>query len=288
MPINTKNSQSTQIELFVGGIEPSTTRDELVFEISKIAQISSLTLVKDHSTGLNKGYAFFTAAKAEDIATLLSCSFRARGRSLHCQLKQGTSIFNSDRRVFIGGLPKVHISNEYLVQKLSVFGTVRSAYPIKDINGICKGFGFVDFHEVSSAMHAIKNSGSFTLCGELVEFEKFSNNSSKNNSEKCEKNFKKYPSKIMDSFPSKRSRKSCSGCYKNSINQACICLHLQKAHERYLKPIILQREGPASFWGRNFKEENLSRRNPLIRRIAKKSEEFIDATVKNYRFNQLY
>jgi len=180
-------------ELFIGGLNPLTSKIELQIGLREVANFTSLILIYDRATGMNKGYAFVTPLTNEDAQRLTTTTIRIGGRDLLCQYRQGTRSFNSQRRVFVGGLPKIQLTNDEIRNAFEVFGQVRSAYPITCNNGISKGYGFVDFFDSESVYKAIHSSRNFYIAGFSVEIKAFANSKSGSiskrfNSHKIQKN----------------------------------------------------------------------------------------------------
>jgi len=152
-------SRQEERTLFIGGLDPRTTREKLQRELCKIAPVRDLNLIMNKNKELNKGYAFFVTVKHSDLNLFNNKIVYIEGRRLYTRFKDSSS-GNSfvKKRVFVGGLPAKHLSDSHLEQLFVPFGRVRLAYGIRSVRGDCKGYGYVDFYESIAAIRAVRNS----------------------------------------------------------------------------------------------------------------------------------
>ena len=147
-------------KIFVHGLHPDTTCEELLDTFSPFCEITELIFKRDPVTGKHNGYAFFTVPTPEDAVRLVEADHHLHGRFIHCDLKHTDpeeQLKNQRRRLFVGGLRKC-ITDEELKRAFERFGRVRAAYTIKDDNGKSKSFGYVDFADEESAKRALETT----------------------------------------------------------------------------------------------------------------------------------
>lgn len=154
---NMKNSQRM---IFVHGLHPLTTREELTEIFSEYCEISNFSMTQASRAGINKGYAFFAVPNAKVAEMLVQSEHILHGRKIHCDLKHRsrTDEEKSQRkRVFFGGVKK-GTTDKDITAFFAQFGRVRTAYAIVDIRGNRKNYGYVDFFNEKSAKVAVENS----------------------------------------------------------------------------------------------------------------------------------
>lgn len=147
-----------QISLFIGGIFPNVTYQELKGSLNRIAPIKSLKIIRNKESGLCKGYAFLTVSDRWTCQKLLQTKIRLRDRFLTCQ-ERGLSqskIIRKSKRVFVGGLINSITDIILHSQFEEKFGKVRAAYVIRAYSSRrSKGYGYVEFESQEDARYAI-------------------------------------------------------------------------------------------------------------------------------------
>lgn len=171
----TSSTASTRTEheptkIFVHGLHPFTTSEDLHNTFSKHCQITDLVFKKNPKTGKHNGYAFFSVPSKEIAQKLIKEDHTLHNRMIHCDLKHNNiedQKRNQRRRLFIGGLPR-NISDIELTNIFKKFGNVRAAYSIKDLDGRSKNFGYVDFCDEKTAEKVLE-IGSIRIKNKMVE-----------------------------------------------------------------------------------------------------------------------
>jgi len=130
--------------LFIGGIPDYITLTDLKDYLEPIIPIFNLHIKR--KPGSKPGYAFFEVASYEDARRLTEIPLKLQDVELYCQLSHKTLKTHGNcmkNRVFLRDLPK-HVTDEELYSFISLIVEVRSAYAIKDKDGVSKGYGFAD------------------------------------------------------------------------------------------------------------------------------------------------
>lgn len=151
---------SSTTEIFVHGLHPQTTSQDLLSAFSPYCLIKDIMFKRDPLTGKHGGFAFFKVQSAGLAKKLIKAKHTILGRRIHCDIKTNTlhqQKKNQKKRVFIGGIPRSTTDDE-LIGLFSKFGPVRAAYSIKDSKGKPKNYGYVDFESTDSARLAVENS----------------------------------------------------------------------------------------------------------------------------------
>ncbi|KAF6143746.1 hypothetical protein GIB67_041250 [Kingdonia uniflora] len=186
-------------EVFVGGILKEVKEEDLRDLCASIDEGAEIKLVKDKSTGENKGYAFISF-KTKELAQKAIEEFHNKefkGRTLRCSLSQ------SKHRLFIGNLPKTWSEEEFkklieengpgaenieLIKVKALYvknlpentSTEKLKEVFQQHGEITKvvlppgkagkrDFGYVYFAERSSALKALKETEKYELDGNVLE-----------------------------------------------------------------------------------------------------------------------
>jgi RNA recognition motif-containing protein len=59
------------LTLFVGGLNPETTEQDVIHKLSSMAKVSNVRLVKHKKTGLSRCFAFFNVVGSESLKVFL-------------------------------------------------------------------------------------------------------------------------------------------------------------------------------------------------------------------------
>ncbi|CAL1371977.1 unnamed protein product [Linum trigynum] len=177
-------------KLFVGGVNRTTTGQELEKHFQKYGQVKDAFIVYCKQTSRSRGFGFveFEDASAADLA--LNEDHIILGQKVDvCRPKPKKTDNNEtaacnegeshrrSKRVFVGGLPST-ITPEEFRSSFQSFGEVSSATIVCDKHsGKPRGFGFITFESEDSADRALKNRF-YQLNGSQVEVKRAN---SKNN-----------------------------------------------------------------------------------------------------------
>lgn len=115
----------------------------------------NLEIVKDKSSNLSKGFAFFSVRKQGEAQILEQLEVHIRGRCLRPERRDKKTSKTSPSRIFVGGIPST-FSNQKLSGTFRFFGPVKTAYIIRGrYNSKSLGFGYVDFNSAADAKTAL-------------------------------------------------------------------------------------------------------------------------------------
>lgn len=179
----TTNSKNTPQRIFVHGLHPFTSEQDLFETFRPFCEIDELCFKRNPISGKHKGFAFFTVANKETAERLINSEHILHGRKIHCDYRnndQSGKKRTSRKRVFIGGIPG-KASDEDLTSFFAQFGKVRAAYAIKDLSGARKNYGYVDFYSEESSLEAVRASPVF-IKGKKVDIRLYKKKGSKTSS----------------------------------------------------------------------------------------------------------
>lgn len=157
-------SPSGKTKIFIHGLHPFTTNEDILNAFRPYCQIEDLEFTKNPHTGKHRGFAFFTVPSKKIAEAVLKADHVICGRVVHCDLKNSDKeqqLKKQMKRVFIGGVPSTISDSKLKEHFTSKFGPVKAAYTIKDINGKRKSYGYIDFSDQLSAEEAVKASPIF-------------------------------------------------------------------------------------------------------------------------------
>lgn len=139
-------------KIFIGGLPLHLKENRLTQYLSHFGEINNLSISKDPSTGLSKGYGFANFSNSRDATRLINHGEHwLDGRRLDCQLaiekpkKKQYQENLKQRKLFVRGLAP-ETSSQDMVAYFSQFSSMRTAYVIQDHqNEFCRGYGYVVF-----------------------------------------------------------------------------------------------------------------------------------------------
>lgn len=173
-----------KVSLFLHGIHPFATLQDIIDTFSPICQISNIKFKRNRMTGKHKGYAFFDVESMEVAQKLMDTGHMMLDREVHCDLKTNNRSElrkGNLRRIFVGGLGN-STTNKDLEKAFGSIGKVRAAYIIKNLQGQSRGFGYVDFFSTDDAVKAA-NSKKIQVKGKFVDIRPFSKKNSERGNE---------------------------------------------------------------------------------------------------------
>lgn len=151
--------KSGRANLFVKNLEPNFDSKNLYEIFSSFGTILSCKVATD-SAGQSKGYGFVqyeTEESAQDAINRLN-GMLANDREMfvgrHMRRRNREVKFTN---VYIKNLP-TEFNDDDLRQKFAPFGEITSAVVMRDVNGVSKCFGFVNFEKPECAIEAVKKA----------------------------------------------------------------------------------------------------------------------------------
>lgn len=82
-----KLQKNTLLPIFVHGLHPFTTREDIIETFSPLCTIHNLQFKRNPITGKHKGYAFFEVEDFETAQKLINMTHILHGRKIHCDFK---------------------------------------------------------------------------------------------------------------------------------------------------------------------------------------------------------
>lgn len=176
-----KQEMEKGVRIFVHGLHPFTSKKDIIDGFSNTAAIYDVEFKSDRKTGKHRGYAFFSVRSKDIAERLIQKSHLIYGRKVHCDFKQvalENKIQNQKRRLFVGGLQS-WATDQQITSFFENYGPVRAAYSIKTLDGRSKGFGYVDFENVSTANKVLEET-ELVFYGRAIEVRPYKGRARKN------------------------------------------------------------------------------------------------------------
>jgi len=151
--------KSGRANLFVKNLEPNIDSKNLYEIFSSFGTILSCKVATD-SAGQSKGYGFVqyeTEESAQDAINRLNgmlANDREMLVGLHMRRRNREVKFTN---VYIKNLP-TEFNDDDLRQEFAPFGGITSAVVMRDVNGVSKCFGFINFVKPEFALDAVKKA----------------------------------------------------------------------------------------------------------------------------------
>jgi len=174
--------------VYIGNLHPGITEQELKDSFNDAGAIAYVKIIKDRNTGLCKGYGFIYFENYEGQQKALQIPFSAlsiKGQVCHTKpaVQKSNNYNNNPSRynnnsnapskvLFVGNLdPKT--TEETLNKTFSPYGQIIRATIKQDPQtGISRGFGFVEFQDISSCDSYLQEQPVTTIDGSSVRIER--------------------------------------------------------------------------------------------------------------------
>ena len=164
------------LSLYVGDLAQDVTESHLFEHFGKVAAVMSVRVCRNLSTKRSMGYAYVNfqsvadAEKAKDMLNFSpikgkSCRIMWSNRNPHMRK-------SNEANIFIKNLDE-SIDNKQLHDTFSMFGDILSCKVATDRSGKSKGYGFVHYHDESSAAEAISRVNGMKINDKEVYVSKF-------------------------------------------------------------------------------------------------------------------
>lgn len=161
------------IKLFVGGLPPTVTKQELAFLFREFEDYIKIDLRSRDNSHLNQGFAFLLLQDPFIARRIVDQEFQIRQRKIQVQYSKKMSKKQNiiPKRLFCKGIPP-DLSDADLCGFFNGFVHCRAAYSIKDSLGNKKGFGFIELFDEQSAKRLL-DIKKFKVHNAHLEVEKF-------------------------------------------------------------------------------------------------------------------
>lgn len=140
------------IKLFVGGLPPTVTKQELEHVFREFGASLKIDLQLKQGSYLNQGYAFLLVTDPAIADRIVESEFEIRHRRLQVQYSKKVPKKQNvaPLRLYCRGIPP-DVGDEELTRFFNEFVECRAAYSIKNSHGKKKGYGFIELLKKESA-----------------------------------------------------------------------------------------------------------------------------------------
>lgn len=177
------------IEMFIHGLAPETTYEEVKSFLSERAEITELIYRKDPKPGKkHQSVAFFKAKDRETARNLILHSKKFKGRVVHCDIRYkdlGKMNSYGKRRLFLARLSYLW-TDDQILEELRKLGRVRAAYSIKNKMGKSRGYGYADFYCEEDTMKFL-DMGEIKILGKVIDAKLYVRNGGTKGAQKSRK-----------------------------------------------------------------------------------------------------
>ncbi|UYV68899.1 hypothetical protein LAZ67_6001522 [Cordylochernes scorpioides] len=158
-----KNEKHISNEIFVNNLPIETTDDQLAEFFSTFGEVKKACVVREAS-GQSRGFGFVTFSTREVAKGLIERedTLELEGKKLRINVSIPKDVRHISKKVFVKNLPN-ETTDDQLAEFFGTFGEVQKAYVIRDATGQSRGFGFVTFVNVETAMTVVKRKEPLTF-----------------------------------------------------------------------------------------------------------------------------
>lgn len=160
-------------KVFIGGLSPLTTSEDLRKYFSKFGRVEEVTVMREKETGRSRCFAFMTFSSQNALEKVLKSSQHwLQGRTIEVKkaIPKG-EVKTRSRKLFIGGIPP-SVTSESLRVTFEKYGKLLDAHVMTDhVRGRPRGFGFVTF-ESDEAVDLVLAESQHELGGKVVDVKK--------------------------------------------------------------------------------------------------------------------
>ncbi|KAA6393135.1 MAG: putative polyadenylate-binding protein [Streblomastix strix] len=155
--------------LFVGGLSPQTTDDDLKKLFEEVGQVES-AVIATKNNGISCGFGFVTMYDIETARMAVTVLNKRvlDGRIIEVSFSRPKPAPVESCRLFVGGLSPQTTSDD-LKKLFEEVGQVESAVIATTKSGQSKGFGFVTMYDIETAQKAVTVLNKRVLNGSIVE-----------------------------------------------------------------------------------------------------------------------
>lgn len=158
-----ENNLSRKPSLFIGGLKPFITRENLQDYFEQYGEIAKIKMKFNTRTFANKGYAFIIFVDNNVLDDVLKKEHYFGGRNVECKITYGGEFNRLDRieaarsKIFVRNLSKTTTSKE-LEDYFIKYGPVKHAYVIYEPDShLSRCIGIVHYSNSTSTVSALKN-----------------------------------------------------------------------------------------------------------------------------------
>jgi len=150
-------------KIFVGGLSPDTTEDDLKQYFGKFGEVSSAVVKYDKMTGVSRGFAFVSFGAVDNMKkTLEQTEHVIKNKKVDPKPAQPTKEFQ--KKIFVGGISP-DASEQQIKDYFQKFGRIEKLdLPFDTSKDQRKPFVFVTFHSEKGAKRAIAEEKQH-ICG---------------------------------------------------------------------------------------------------------------------------
>lgn len=193
-------NKSGNCSVYVGDLPIKTVESDLYKIFNSVGSILTIKLIKpqnENFSNYNAAYAYITfnqRSEAEEAVHKLNF-YKLYDKEIRVMLYDKENIKNKNTGNIVIKNLSSDCDSKTLHDTFFIFGEILSCKVVKNSQGQCKGFGFVQFKNKSSAKKALKLGSAIQMDDNIIKVEKYEKNykSKSNNSPFTNIFFKNFP-----------------------------------------------------------------------------------------------
>ena len=185
-----------RITLFVGGLAFSVSEYDLKLYFEQFAVVLKVTIPRDPTKGISKGYGFVTIKDSPWTQQIVSQRNMIAGRRIECEVasKKSEKTISKDekkrRKLYISRIPFTLTDAEF-ENFFNKFGLLRNCYIIKSADSNKnKPYGYVEYEDPSSAEEVLKLKNELRIKGVKIAVSRFKGKEEQNKNNMTAENLK--------------------------------------------------------------------------------------------------
>eukprot|EP01071_Lankesteria_metandrocarpae_P003618 Lankesteria_metandrocarpae@DN3070_c0_g1_i3.p1 len=144
------------MKFFVGGIHPEARDEDVWNHFATFGKVKDVQVLKDHSTGRNRGFGFVTMADNSGKLAVFAhqADHTIRNKRVDVRSMQPEGHSNLGRKIFVGGI-NPSLDEGVLDKYFTKYGTLEKTTIMRDLEGKSRGFGFVVYQDEEAAKRVL-------------------------------------------------------------------------------------------------------------------------------------
>ena len=173
--------ENEPLRLFVGGLAPEVTEEDLQVYFLKFGQVSDCEIIRDAPSSASRGYGFVSCENKKTYSQILRQKAHNIGsnqlivKRAYLKRAEENKEVQATRKLYVGGFGD-DVKRGHLLNYFSGFGKVSNVYMFYDSKGTSgKNFAYIVFESLEAAQ-AVIDAPSHSVCGKKVCIKNYKKN----------------------------------------------------------------------------------------------------------------